>query len=69
MKSIQVKINGKTVELKTSKTIQDMIVEKKVTGAMFVVEKNGKIIQKEDYSTTLIENNDVIEIVGFFGGG
>jgi len=33
------------------------------------IEKNLKIINKEDYEKTLIENGDEIEIVGFAGGG
>ena len=64
-----IKINGKNVELENSSTIAEMILEKQVTGSMFVIEKNQKIIQKEDYSTTVIKDNDIIEIVGFFGGG
>lgn len=69
MAALKIKINGKDIELENSSTIAEMILEKQVTGSMFVIEKNQKIVAKEDYSTTPIQDNDVIEIVGFFGGG
>ena len=62
-------INGQNIELKDSSTIAEMLWERKVTGAMFVVEKNKEIVQKEDYAQTLIQESDSFEIVGFFGGG
>ncbi len=62
-------INGKNIELKNSSTIAEMIIERQITGTMFVVEKNLKIVNKEDYAKTPIQENDKIEIVGFFGGG
>lgn len=64
-----VKVNGKEVELQKTKTVSDFIREQNVTGKMFVIEKNLEIIQKEDYDKTEIKEGDVIEIVGFVGGG
>jgi sulfur carrier protein len=69
MSKINIKINGNNVEIEKSSTIAQMLKERNVTGNMYVVEKNLKIIQKEEYNQTKIEENDVIEIVGFFGGG
>lgn len=66
---MNVKINGKDIELQNSSTIAQMLEEREVSGKMFVVEQNLKIIQKEEYQTTQIAENDIIEIVGFFGGG
>ena len=69
MDKINVKINGKDIELKISSNVEEMLQERNVTGTMFVVEKNLQIVPKEEYSKTLIKENDVFEIVGFFGGG
>lgn len=69
MEKINVKINGNEIELKNSSTLSEMLLERNVTGTMFVVEQNMEIVQKEDYSNTKINENDVFEIVGFFGGG
>ena len=68
MTKIKIKINGNEIELENVSTIMEMLEARKVTGDMFVVEKNLEIIPKDKYDTK-IENNDVIEIVGFFGGG
>lgn len=62
-------INGKNIELKNSSTVAEMIVERQVSGTMFVVEKNLEIVNKEDYAKTPVQEDDKIEIVGFFGGG
>lgn len=69
MSKINVTINGKEVTIENSSNIAQMIEERSITGAMFVVEKNKKVVQKENYEKTSVEENDVFEIVGFFGGG
>lgn len=67
--NVKVIINGKTVELQNSSTVADLLIEREVTGTMFVVEKNLEIIMKDKYSETAVNENDSFEIVGFFGGG
>lgn len=62
-------INGKTINLENSSTVAEMVAERGVTGTMFVVEKNKEIVQKENYGKTSVQENDIFEIVGFFGGG
>jgi len=68
MNKITVKINGNYVELENVSNIYEMLKARNVTGEMFVVEKNLEIIAKDKYDTK-VEDNDTIEIVGFFGGG
>lgn len=69
MSAIKIEVNGKEVEIQEDSTIATFIIEKQVTGTMYVIEKNLKIVQKEDYSKEKIEPGDKLEIVGFFGGG
>lgn len=69
MTKIKIEVNGNEVEIEENSTIQEFIEERKVTGTMFVIEKNLKIVQKDEYSTEKLFNDDKIEIVGFFGGG
>lgn len=69
MAKIKITVNGSEVEIEENSTIADFIEERKVTGKMFAVEKNLEIINKDRYSTEKINPSDVIEIVGFFGGG
>lgn len=69
MSKINVKINGNDIELEYPLNVSQMLEQRNVTGKMFVVEKNREIVTKEDYAHTTVEENDVFEIVGFFGGG
>lgn len=68
MSKLSVVINGKDIELENTSTVEDLVIERSVSG-MFVIEKNKEIIQKENYAKTPVKENDVFEIVGFFGGG
>lgn len=67
--AMKITVNGKEVELNASKTVADFILERNITGKMFVIEKNLEIIQKADYERTELKEGDVIELVGFVGGG
>lgn len=69
MEKISVKINGNEFEFENSLTVAELLIKRSVTGTMFVVEKNLEIVPKEEYSSAIVKNADVIEIVGFFGGG
>jgi thiamine biosynthesis protein ThiS len=66
---MKITVNAREVELKTSKTIADFVVERSVTGTMYVIEKNGKIVNKADYATEPLTDGDVLELAGFVGGG
>ncbi len=69
MSKIKVKINGKEVEINENSTVQGLIQQRQITGTMFVIEKNLQIIQKDKYNEVVVNPNDSLEIVGFFGGG
>lgn len=66
--SIKITVNGNELEIPKDSSIDDLLNIRQVSGKMFVVEKNFEIIQKDNYGQK-IEENDNIEIVGFFGGG
>ena len=65
---MHIKVNGKPVELEYEMTLGAFVQDRALKG-MFAIEKNLKIINKEDYSTELLQDGDSIEIVGFVGGG
>lgn len=69
MSTIKIEVNGKEVEVQENSTVADFIIERKVAGTMFVIEKNLEIVPKENYSAEKIQRGDKIELVGFFGGG
>ncbi len=70
-KTMIIKINGKEENIEESvNTLEKLIksMNDKIP-KLFAIEKNGKIIYKENYQTETINNNDEIEIVMFCGGG
>ena len=70
-KTMIIKINGKEENIEESvNTLEKLITSMNYKiPKLFAIEKNGKIIYKENYQTESINNNDEIEIVMFCGGG
>ena len=66
--NIKVKINGADAVLQEGLNLDDLVKIRALKG-FFAIEKNLKIINKEDYTATFIEDGDEIEIVGLAGGG
>ena len=65
---MQITVNGKPVVLDRSISLSDFVAERNIKG-MFAIEKNLKIINKEDYAKEYLQEGDSLEIVGFVGGG
>lgn len=63
-----VKINGEW-EAAEGKTISSYLEEENFDLKRIAVERNGEIVPKSQYRDTVMEQEDVIEIVTFVGGG
>ena len=63
-----VHINGKD-ENAAGMTIQKYLDENDYIVTHIAVECNEKIVDKSDYSSYVLKDNDVVEIVSFVGGG
>ncbi|MCM1578575.1 MAG: sulfur carrier protein ThiS [Ruminococcus sp.] len=61
-------INGKK-ENAGGRSLEEYLKEKGYPQAGLAVEINGVIVKKSEYAGRLIADEDVIEIVSFFGGG
>ena len=66
---MKVTVNGKETEVPKNSTIKGILDLMNIKGNMLVVEKNLEIIDKNNYESSLLRENDSLEIVGFFGGG
>jgi len=69
METVKITLNGEDKNVAAGSSVQDIIETIELKSKMFVVEKNLKIVPKEDYAASIIQNGDSLEIVGFFGGG
>lgn len=63
-----VTINGIDLDA-AGKTIAAYLAEANYNPKRIVVERNEEIVPKAQYDQTILENNDVIEVVSFMGGG
>ncbi len=64
---MEITLNGKKAQ--TQHTTLTGLLEEIELPKIFVVEKNGAVIYKEDYEATALDEGDVIEVASFCGGG
>lgn len=62
------KINGEFIGT-NGKTIAEYLSETNYDPKRIVIERNGEIVTKSQYAEMIIEENDVIEVISFVGGG
>ena len=63
-----VKINGEAKEI-AGKNLLEYLKENGFNPEHLVVERNFEIIQKEQFGSVTIQDEDVIEVLRFVGGG
>ncbi len=63
-----VKVNGKPLDI-AGKTIAEYLSTTNYNTKRIATEKNGEIVPKAEYETTVLMDGDSIEIVVFVGGG
>ena len=63
-----VKVNGTELDI-AGKTVSEYLAETDYDPKRIAVERNGEIIFKSQYDTTVLADGDTLEIVSFVGGG
>ncbi len=67
---MKAKINGEFVEFSQPLNLFDFVEkEKKLNPNAIVIEYNRKVLNKDEWQNTFIQDGDEIEIVHFVGGG
>ena len=66
---IKVTINSKNYDFNQNTTIDNLLAQLNLEKSKIAVEINLSLIPRSKYNTTIVENNDKIEIVTFVGGG
>ncbi len=62
-------INGKEDLVSPGTTVAGFLAAKGFQDRLVVVERNGSILSRDDFTSTTLEPNDRLEIVHFVGGG
>lgn len=66
---MKITVNGEDKTVTKGSSISGLLSEFSIKPEAVVVEFNLKIIGKEFWETTILQENDRIEIVRFVGGG
>jgi len=62
-------VNGESEELSGTPSLADLITQLELPAARIAVELNREVVRRNDWSGTMLNENDRIEIVHFVGGG
>ncbi len=63
------KLNGEKIEFREGMTVSELVAEMGFSEAMVAVELNLDILPRDSFSSTVLKENDCIEVVRFVGGG
>jgi len=63
------KVNGKDTERSMGMTLLDLVVSQGHDPLRIAVELNGRVSPRAGYADVVLKDDDVVEIVGFVGGG
>lgn len=63
------RVNGKDILLKETKTLSDFLKENNYNTERIVIELNGEIVSKDKYNTVNLKDTDIMEVLTFVGGG
>ncbi len=65
-----IRINGKPATMPDSKmTLEELVAGRGLSPERIVVELNLQIVSRAQWSLTIVQDNDQVEIVSFVGGG
>jgi len=62
-------VNGGYRELPKDVTVRELIESFQLKQKSVVIELNQKVVDRRHYEDTRLEENDIVEIVQFVGGG
>ena len=66
---MQIYVNGESRELSGTLSLADLVAQLDLPATRIAVELNREVVRRNDWSGTMLHENDRIEIVHFVGGG
>ena len=61
--------NGKVMEVRDGATLEELILELQLNPASVVAECNGRIVLRDEYPQIALQQEMVLELIRFVGGG
>ena len=66
---MRVYVNGEAKELSVPISLAELIAQLDLPATRIAVELNRAVVRRSDWSATMIQDEDRLEIVHFVGGG
>lgn len=66
---MKVFVNGESKELSGTPSLAELITQLDLPATRIAVELNREVVRRNDWSGTMLNEDDRIEIVHFVGGG
>ena len=66
---MRVYVNGESRELSGAPSLAELLTQLELPAARIAVELNREVVRRSDWSSTMLGEDDRIEIVQFVGGG
>jgi thiamine biosynthesis protein ThiS len=66
---VQIQINGETRDVADQSTLEDLVRELSLQPQRIAIELNHNVVRRNEWSETVLNSDDRIEIVHFVGGG
>ncbi|MDX1949105.1 MAG: sulfur carrier protein ThiS [Rickettsiales bacterium] len=62
-------LNGEDIDISSGFSVSDLINSFSLDVRKIAVEKNLEIVSRSKFSDEILQENDIIEIIHFIGGG
>jgi sulfur carrier protein len=62
-------VNGEEKEFRVGSSLAELIEELDLPAARIAIEVNREVVRRSDWGSTMLKDEDRIEIVHFVGGG
>jgi len=67
--SMRVFVNGDLREFSSALTLGELVTQLDLPAARIAIELNREVVRRSDWGSTMLKDEDRIEIVHFVGGG
>ncbi len=66
---MDIQVNGESQTLQDGLTVTDLLNQLDIRTEQVAVELNLKILDRNDFSQSVLQHGDTVEILSFIGGG
>ncbi len=62
-------LNGQNIQIEQGINLEECLIKQGLDTSTVVVEHNKTIVPAQNFATTILEDEDILEVLHFVGGG